>query len=81
MEIDENIVYSSMYKAAQRFNQQSRLISTYDGKVFKNRYAIKVLTEFDSILIRLHIRIRIKISNKSQTFCYRQTGMTTSCLK
>ena len=33
-------VYSSMYKAAKRFNQQSRLISTYDGKVWKNRYAI-----------------------------------------
>ena len=28
----EIIVYSSMYKAAKRFIQQSRLISTYDGK-------------------------------------------------
>ena len=45
METDEIIVYSSMYKAAKRFNQQSRLISTYDGKVWRNRYAIKVLTE------------------------------------
>ena len=43
----EIIVYSSMYKAAKRFNQQSRLISTYDGKVWRNRYAIKVLTESD----------------------------------
>ena len=30
METGEIIVYSSMYKAAKRFNQQSRLISTYD---------------------------------------------------
>ena len=33
METGEIIVYPSMYKAAKRFNQQSRLISTYDGKV------------------------------------------------
>ena len=33
MEMGEIIVYYSMYKAAKRFNQQSRLISTYDGKV------------------------------------------------
>ena len=32
METDEIIVYSAMYKAAKRFNQQSRLISTCDGK-------------------------------------------------
>ena len=42
METGEIIKYSSMYK---RLNQQSRLISTYDGKVWNNRYAIKVLTE------------------------------------
>ena len=33
METGEIIVYSSMYKAAKRFNQQSRLIYAYDGKV------------------------------------------------
>ena len=32
IETGEIIIYSSMYKAAKRFNQQSRLISTYDGK-------------------------------------------------
>ena len=64
METDKIIVYSSMYKAAKTFSQQSRLISAYDGKVWRNRYAIKVLTESDKILIRVHIRIRIKISNK-----------------
>ena len=47
METGEIIIYSSMYKAAKRFNQQSRLISTYDGKLWKNRYAIKVFTESD----------------------------------
>ena len=47
METGEITVYSSMYKAAKRFNQQSRLISTYDGKVWRNRYTIKVLTESD----------------------------------
>ena len=33
IETDEIIVYSSMYKAAKTCNQQSRLISAYDGKV------------------------------------------------
>ena len=47
METGEIIVYSSMYKVAKTFNQQSRLISAYDGKVWRNRYAIKVLTESD----------------------------------
>ena len=55
METDEIIVFPSMYKAAKRFNQQSRLISAYDGKVGRNRYAIKVLTESNLILIRIHI--------------------------
>ena len=45
METGEIIVYSSMYMAAKRFNQQSRLIYAYDGKVWRNRFAIKVLTE------------------------------------
>ena len=42
METGEIIVYSSMYKAAKKFNQQSRLLSAYDGKVWRNRYAIRV---------------------------------------
>ena len=36
-ETGEIIVYSSMYKAAKTLNQQSRLISVYDGKVWRNR--------------------------------------------
>ena len=47
METDEIIVYSSMYTAAKTFNKQSILISAYDGKVWRNIYAIKVLTESD----------------------------------
>ena len=33
METGEINVYSSMYKAAKRFNQQSRLIYAFDAKV------------------------------------------------
>ena len=49
MKTGEIIVYSSMYEAAKTFNQQSRLISAYDGKVWRNRYAIKVLNECECI--------------------------------
>ena len=45
MKTGEIIVYSSMYEAPNKFNQQSRLIYAFDGKVCRNRYAIKVLTE------------------------------------
>ena len=45
IETGEIIIYSSMYQAAETFNQQLRLISTYDGKVCMNRYAMTVLTE------------------------------------
>ena len=43
-----------MYKAAKTFNQQSRLISAYDGKVWRNRYSVKVLTEFVSRFLINH---------------------------
>ena len=33
MERGEIIIYSTMYKAAKRFSQQTRLISSYNGKV------------------------------------------------
>ena len=42
IETDEITIYSSMYKAAKISNEQLRLISGYDGKVWRNRYAIKV---------------------------------------
>ena len=45
METGEIIVYSSIYKAGKRFNEQARLIYAFDEKVLRNRYGIKVLTE------------------------------------
>ena len=45
MEKGKIIVYSSMNKAAKRINQQPRLIYAFEGNVWRNRYAIKVLTE------------------------------------
>ena len=47
IETDEIIVYSYMYNAAKTFNQQSILIYADEGKVWRNMYAIKVLTESD----------------------------------
>ena len=47
IETGEIIISSSMCKAGKTFNQQSGLIYAYDGKVWRNRYAIKVLTESD----------------------------------
>ena len=41
IETDEIIIFSSLYEAAKTFNQQSGLISAYDRKVWRNRYAIK----------------------------------------
>ena len=84
METGEIIVCSSMYKVAKKFNQQSRLIYTYDGKVWRNRYAIKVLTESECFLnlnMFVHNMNILRFFSKSQSFWYRQTEMTTSCLK
>ena len=47
IETDEIIVHYSMYKTAMTFNQQSRSTSAYDGKVLRNIYDIRVLTESD----------------------------------
>ena len=46
METGEIIVYFSIYNVAKRFNQQSGLI--FGGNVYRNRYAIKILTESES---------------------------------
>ena len=45
MKTDEVIVYPSMYKTAQAINQQSRIISANDGKIWRNRYVIKVFKD------------------------------------
>ena len=39
MKTGEFIIYSSMCKAVKTFNQQSRLISANDEKVWRNRYS------------------------------------------
>src|SRR5688572_23641529 len=43
LETGETASYTSMYKAGKALNQNSRLIARYDGKVYKERYVIKVL--------------------------------------
>ena len=45
METDKVVFYSSLYKAALALDQNPGVIGMYDGKVWRNRYAIKVLTE------------------------------------
>ena len=39
------VLYPSIYKAALALNKNPGVISMYDGKVWRSRYAIKVLTE------------------------------------
>ena len=48
LEADEVVLYPSIYKAALALDQKPGVISMYDGKVWRNRYAIKVLTESES---------------------------------
>ena len=45
LETDKVALYPSIYKAALALDQNPGVIGIYNGKVWKNRYAIKVLTE------------------------------------
>ena len=45
METNKIVLYSSIYKAALALDQNTGVISMYDGKVWSNRYAVKILTE------------------------------------
>ena len=45
LETDNIVLYSSIYKAALALDQNPGAISMYDGKVWRSRYAIKILTE------------------------------------
>ena len=45
LETDKVVLYPSIYKAALAFDQNTGLIIVYDGKVWRNKYAIKILTE------------------------------------
>ena len=45
LETDKVVLYPSIYKAALAMDKNTGVISMYDGKVWRSRYAIKVLTE------------------------------------
>ena len=46
METDKVVAYPSIYKAALAMDQNTGVISVYDGKIWRHRCAIKVLTDF-----------------------------------
>ena len=46
-ETDKVVLYPSTYNAGLALNQNTAVIGMYNGKVWRNRYAIKVLTESD----------------------------------
>ena len=45
LETDKVVLCPSIYKAALTLDQNLAVIGMYNGKVWRNRYAIKVLTE------------------------------------
>ena len=45
LETDKVVLYPSINKAALALDQNTGVISMYNGKVWRNRYAIKVLNE------------------------------------
>ena len=47
LKTDKAVFYPCIYKAAFAFDQNPGVIGIYNGKVWRNRYAIKVLTESD----------------------------------
>ena len=48
IEIHKVVLYHSIYKLALALNQNTAIISMYDGKVWRSRFAIKVFTEYES---------------------------------
>ena len=45
LEADKFVLYLSIYTAALALDQNPEVIGMYNGKVWRNRYAIKVLAE------------------------------------
>ena len=45
LEADKVVLYPSIYKAALALDQNSGVIGMYNGNLWRNMYAIKVLTE------------------------------------
>ena len=48
LETNKVVLYSSIYKVALDFDQNTEVIGVYNEKVWRNRYAIKVLTTSES---------------------------------
>ena len=48
LETDKVVLYPSIYKADLALDQNSGVIGMYNGKVWRNRYAIKELTESEN---------------------------------
>ena len=47
LKADKVVLYPSIYKAALALDQNPGVIGMYNGKVWRNRYASKILTESD----------------------------------
>ena len=47
LKTDKVVFCPSVYKTAQALDQNSGVIGMYNGKVWRNRYAMKVLAESD----------------------------------
>ena len=45
LETDKVVLYPSIYKAALALDQNTGVIFMYNGRVWRKRYVIKVLTE------------------------------------
>ena len=48
LKTDKVVPYLFIYKTALAVDQNPRVIGMYNGKVWRNRYAIRVLTESES---------------------------------
>ena len=48
LEADKGVLYPSIHKAALALDKNRGVIGMYNGKEWRNRYAIKVLTESES---------------------------------
>ena len=51
LEADKVVLYPSIYEAALALDQNPGIIGMYNGKIWRSRYAIKVLTESEFFLI------------------------------
>ena len=48
LETDKVVLYHSIYKAALDLDQNPGVMGMYNGKVWRNKYAIKVITDSES---------------------------------